>query len=481
MPARRTATKRRHSPRHFGIVGVVGILALLAAVVISYRANSGLPFQPSYRVFVDVPNADRLNHYADVRIGGVRVGEVQSLAAVPGTRAAKPFGRLELSLSPSVGRLPVDSRVQIRSASVLGATYVDLTPGHSSRKLAAGGTLPLSQVASTVQLTDLLDVFDHSTATSIRNVLGGLGDGLAGRGDDLNWAITSLAGLAEPLTRVLGAFASPQAELAGFLHGYELTVGALAPVSSQLSGLIADAATTFGALSAARTALGQTIDALPVAESATTTALADLRPALRGLARLARDLRPGAALLPTTLPALNRALAAGVAPLTAVPAFARGLRGTLRALDAVGADPAATGALRQLTAAVSAINQLLVKLTPAQVGCNILGIWGRNFASGLAGSGVAGVPLVQVAVATLGASNEIFQNASPSPNMHVDADPVENYQQCQAGNEPYNAHTQLLSNPPGVLSNQTAATSPPAGVRALAAKAGLLNTPPGTP
>jgi hypothetical protein len=65
--------------------------------------------------------------------------------------------------------------------------------------------------------------------------------------------------------------------------------------------------------------------------------------------------------------------------------------------------------------------------------------------------------------------------------MHVNADPIENYQQCQAGNEPYNANTQLLSNPPGVLSNQTALTYPPAGVRALAAKAGLLNTPPGTP
>jgi virulence factor Mce-like protein len=479
--ASRLKSARRAKPSHFGVVGVIGIAVLLAAVVISYRANSGLPFQSSYQVFVDVPNADRLNRYADVRIGGIRVGQVQSLGAVPGEGSRKPFSRLELSLSPSVGRLPDDSRVQIRSASVLGATYVDLTPGHSSRKLAAGGAIPISQVVPTVQLTDLLDVFDHATANSIRNVLGGLGDGLAGRGNDLNATIASLAGLAQPLTRVLGALASPRAQLAGFLHGYEATVGALAPVSGQFGELFADAATTLGALSAAQVPLGQTIDALPPAEAATTTALVDLQPALRGLATLARDLRPGAALLPSTLPALNGTLDAGIAPLKQIPPLARELRTTLQALNTLSRDPAAPGAIRTLTGAVTAAKLLLGTLTPAQVQCNILGIWGRNFSSGLAGRGIPGAALVQVAFATLGANNEEFQNATPSSNMHVDANPIENYRQCQAGNEPYNPNTQDLSNPPGPLSNQTEATSPPPGVTALAAKAGLLNTPPGTP
>jgi virulence factor Mce-like protein len=480
MTGRRSSTKRP-APRHLGVVGLVGILVLLAAVVVSYRANSGLPLQSSYQIYVDVPNADRLTHYADVRIGGIRVGQVQSLSAVPGAGSAKPFSRLELSLSPSIGRLPVDSRVQIRSASVLGATYVDLTPGRSSRKLAPGGTVPISQVVSTVQLTDLLDVFDHATANSIGNVLGGLGDGLAGRGGDLNATIASLAGLAQPLTRVLGALASPRAKLAGFLQGYEATVGALAPVSGQLGALVAGASTTLGALSAARAALGQTIEALPPAEAATTTALVDLQPALRGLARLAHDLRPGAALLPSTLPAVNATLEAGVAPFRALPPLAGELRPALRALDSVSRDPAGAGAVRKLTDAVRAVKVLLDQLTPAQVQCNILGIWGRNFSSGLAGRGIAGAPLFQVAFGTQGARNETFQNASPSPNMHVNADPIENYQQCQAGNEPYDPNTQVLSNPPGVLSNQTATTYPPPGVTALAAKAGLLNTPPGTP
>jgi virulence factor Mce-like protein len=473
--------KIRHARRYHAVVGVIGILALLAAVAISYRANSGLPFQPSYRISVDVPNADRLNRYADVRIGGIRVGEVESVDAMPGIDKAPPYARLQLSLSPSVGRLAVDSTVQIRSVSVLGATYVDLTPGHGAQRLAAGGTLPIRRPVATVQLTDLLDVFDRSTANSIRNVLGGAGAGLGGRGGDLNATIASLAGLAEPLTRVLGAVAAPHAQLAAFLHGYESTVGALAPVAGQLGSLVGDASTTLGALAAVRPALAQTIEALPSAEGATTSALVDLRPGLSGLARLARELRPGADLLPSTIPALNETLDAGVAPLRALPSLAGELRTMLRTLALVSRDPAAPGSLVRLTDAVGAVGTLLKALVPAQLQCNILGIYGQNFPSALAGTGVAGAPLIQVGVTTLGAKNEEFQNASPSSNMHVDADPIENYKQCQAGNEPYNADVQELSNPPGVLSNQTESTAPTPGVTALAAKAGLLNTPRGTP
>jgi virulence factor Mce-like protein len=480
MPSRRPATKRRGA-RRSGLIGLVGVLAVLGAVVISYRANSGLPFQPSYRLFVDVPNANRLNRYADVRIGGIRVGEVESVEAMPGPGRSAAYSRLDLALSPSVGPIASNSSVQIRSASVLGATYVDLTPGAGSRKLPSGGTLGLSQVVPTVQLTDLLDIFDRATAKSIRTVLGRVGDGLAGRGDDFNATIATVAGLAEPLTRVLGAIASPRAQLGALLHGYEATVGALAPVASQFAELITDGSTTLAALNVARAALGQTIEALPPAEAATTTALVHLTPGLSALARLTLELRPGADLLPSTLPALNSTLRAGVAPLRSLPRFATALQTTLNVLGTVSRDPAASGALRRLTDAIGAVKTLLDVLTPAQLQCNILGIYGQNFPSVLAGTGFAGAPLIQVGVTTLGARNEEFQNAAPSPNMHVNADPHENYQECEAGNEPYNPNTQDLSNPAGLQSNQTELTSQPPGVRALAAGAGLLNTPPGTP
>jgi virulence factor Mce-like protein len=478
---RRPRYKYSNARAHHAVIGTLAILAALAVAVISYRANAGLPFQSSYRVYVDVPNANGLYRYTDVRIGGIRVGQVQSLGAIPGGGRARSFSRLQLSLNPSVGRIPMDSRVEVRVASVLGSSYVALTLGRSSRKLAPGATLPLSQANTPVQLTDLLNAFDRSSANSIQEVLRGTGYGLAGRGNDVNATIGSLAGLARPLTRVLGAVASPRADLPRFMRGYDSAAHALAPVSGQLGALVADTASTFGALDVARTPLGQTIEAFPPTAATTTRALVNLQPAFTGLARLARELRPGADLLPSALPVLDGTLAAGIAPLRRLPALGAQLRTGLRVLAAVGRDPAAAGALRKLTDASTALGALLDAVVPAQLQCNIFGIFGQNLSSALAGAGLPGTPLAQVGGTTVGAVNELFQNASPSSNMHTDAAPIESYQQCQAGNEPYNPNVQRLSNPTGVLSNQTEATYPPPGVTALAAKAGLLNTPRGTP
>src|SRR5213594_2960543 len=122
-------TSIRHRPRRDArrlhpLIGV-GVAAVLAvAVFISYSANNGLPWESAYDISADVPNAQRLAVHADVRIAGVRVGQVRALRAMPPVGGDKPFTRLDLALDREAGRVPVDTRIQVRSASVLGATYV---------------------------------------------------------------------------------------------------------------------------------------------------------------------------------------------------------------------------------------------------------------------------------------------------------------------------------------------------------------------
>src|SRR5919106_6250702 len=64
-------------------VGAVTTLIVIVAVFLAYNANQGLPFVPVYRVSVEVPNAARLVNNNEVRIGGNRVGVVESIDAVP--------------------------------------------------------------------------------------------------------------------------------------------------------------------------------------------------------------------------------------------------------------------------------------------------------------------------------------------------------------------------------------------------------------
>jgi virulence factor Mce-like protein len=479
MNGRRRTRRARPSAR-LTIIGVLAIAIVAVVGWIAYRANFGLPWQSRYELNVRVPDADRLIDGADVRVGGVRVGEVLAINAQPGPRGTEPYATLKLALSGSVGPLPANSTVQVRPASVLGLTYVDLHPGNSRRTIAAGGTLPLSAAKPASDLTDLFNIFDHSSAASFQQSLSGLAYGVAGRGTAINASIASLDQLLPNLTSVASELAAPSTQLADTLGAYEQLVAAVAPVSVPLAAATDYAATTFTALDSVGQALGAAIDAAPGAESATTVAFTRAAPALDNLGRLVVALRQGGALLPGAVADLNATLSAGIEPLNQVPAFSAPLHRALAALDSLASDHAANRSLAKLSTLATATDGVLSALTPAQVDCNVLGTWSQYFGSMWGGLGDGqGPALANLLVTSDGAEGEELQNARPSPNVAINPLPIEDQQQCQSGNEPFTGHQQL-NNPSGVLSRSTRTTVPPPGVTALARKAGLLKPITGT-
>ncbi len=112
------------------LVGTITILVVVVAVYLSYIAENGLPFVPTYSVKVQVANAAELVKNADVRIGGARVGQVLTITPEPATkRYPHPYAQLGLSLQKSLEPLPRDTQYQVRLASVLGGKYLELFPG----------------------------------------------------------------------------------------------------------------------------------------------------------------------------------------------------------------------------------------------------------------------------------------------------------------------------------------------------------------
>ncbi|MCW3017057.1 MAG: hypothetical protein JWO02_4149 [Solirubrobacterales bacterium] len=477
-PARKLPTGRRDRSRRFAVLGLLAILAAAVVGYIGYTANSGLPFQNRAEFDVEVPNADRLIDAADVRIGGIRVGQVLNVTAVS-PAGGRPYARLKVALEPSVGPLPVDTTAQVRPASVLGLTYVDLVLGGSARTLAAGSTLPLVRAKPSSDLTDLFDVFDRSSARRFRRALADLSGGFAGRGTALNATISSISRLLPKLTGVATTLSAHDAQLPAFLRGYEATVAALAPVSDELAGLFRGAATTFEGLDREHAALADTIDAAPAAETAVTRAFTTVRPALDGLARLSVSLRPAATALPATLRRVNATLTAGAAPLRALPSLAPPLVTALQSLDGLSRDDNTSGALRKLTDLAGATRGALSLLVPAQVHCNVISLFTQGFAGtfGTLGTG-DGPSLGALYLAESGAIGEPLQNARPSPNVGINPLPNENADECEAGNEPW-SDKQQLGNPPGLQSKTTRETVPPPGVTQRAHDAGLLTDPEG--
>ena len=63
------------------LIGAATVLVILVAVFLSYNANKGLPFVPTYGLTADVPSAANLVRGNEVRIGGARSGVVDKITA----------------------------------------------------------------------------------------------------------------------------------------------------------------------------------------------------------------------------------------------------------------------------------------------------------------------------------------------------------------------------------------------------------------
>src|SRR3954468_20678895 len=110
------------------LVGTCTLLIVLVAVFVTYNANNGLPFVPTYNVDAVVKDSQLLGHNAEVRIGGKRVGMVTSMQA-GARRDAEPVARLKLKIDQESSPLPVDTIVRVRPKSVIGLKYLELEPG----------------------------------------------------------------------------------------------------------------------------------------------------------------------------------------------------------------------------------------------------------------------------------------------------------------------------------------------------------------
>ena len=101
--------------------------------------------------------------------------------------------------------MPADTRAILRQKTLLGETYVELTPGTKDggdgRRTAA--TLDAGQVSPTVELDEIFRAFDAKTRAAFRVWLDQQGRAVEGRGEDINDALGNLAPFAEDTSDVL--------------------------------------------------------------------------------------------------------------------------------------------------------------------------------------------------------------------------------------------------------------------------------------
>src|SRR4051794_23295690 len=141
------------------VVFALSCFGLLLFLWLSFGGT--VPLKPKgYRFDVAFPEATQLGPEADVRIAGVTVGKVREKRRDPRSNRTLATIELQRRFAP----IPADTKAVLRQKTLLGETYVELTPGSpGARKLAEGGRLTNSNVAGTVEFDEILNTFDAPT------------------------------------------------------------------------------------------------------------------------------------------------------------------------------------------------------------------------------------------------------------------------------------------------------------------------------
>jgi len=279
--------------------------------------GGSIPLRPEgYRVHVKFPEATQLAQEADVRISGVNVGKVKKKTQDLETGLTDA----ELELDEKYAPLPSDAAAVLRQKTLLGETYVELSPGtRHAPKVEDGGLLAAGQVSPTVELDEIFRAFDPKTREAFGTWMDQQGRAVNGGGQALNDALATLTPFAQDVDAVLRILDRQEAATRGLVRDTGAVFGALTERQGQLRELIENSNRVFETTAQRDAELAETFVAFP-------TFLRETRATARRLTEFAEDTDP----LVTQLRPAARELSPTLRSLSAT---APDLRGLFRDLD----------------------------------------------------------------------------------------------------------------------------------------------------
>jgi phospholipid/cholesterol/gamma-HCH transport system substrate-binding protein len=281
-----------------------------------------------YRLMVPFKEATQLAPQSDVRISGVSVGKVTSIELGDNAEADAT-----LEIDSRFAPVPENTRAILRQKTLLGETYVELTPGDpAGGMLPEGATLPAAQVSNAVQLDEILRTFDQPTREAFQSWMQNVAVALRGRGPDLSLAFAALDPFAQQANQLLTVLDTQREAVRQLVSGGADIFEALSQRQGQLRSLIENTQAVFSTTAARNSDLQALFRALPTFLDESRLTVERLQRFALSTDPLVQQLRPAAQQLPVTLSAtdqllpkldgffagLKRAIPAGVAGLPAL-------------------------------------------------------------------------------------------------------------------------------------------------------------------
>jgi phospholipid/cholesterol/gamma-HCH transport system substrate-binding protein len=215
--------------------------AILLFLWITFGGPTPFKARP-YEINIPFKEATQLAQQSDVRISGVSVGKVQDIVLAPNGKQAMA----KVDIDDKYGPLPANTRAILRTKTLLGETYIELTPGsRNGPKLADGGTLPNAQIAESVQLDEIFRTFNPKTRAAFQTWQQEAAVAIEGQGASLSYAFGELEPAFTSFDRLFRVLDSQRLAVKQLFRNGSTALRALRGRQGELAGLIENSNAVF--------------------------------------------------------------------------------------------------------------------------------------------------------------------------------------------------------------------------------------------
>lgn len=261
-----------------GFVAPLVKMALFAAVTVTLTALLGLTianttFGPTSGYTARFTDVTGLNSGDDIRMAGVRIGQINEIVLVDDKYAAVRFD------IEAHRRLPESVTATIKYRNLIGQRYVSLAigSGDPNAVLEPGDTIPLDRTRPALNLTVLFNgfqpLFQALNPEDVNKLAGQLIQVLQGEGGTIDSVLAHTASLTTTI-------AGKDKVIGQVIENLNTVLSTVNNRTTELSGLIDALQQLSTGLAEQRAPIGEAIDALGALAESTAGLLGSVRPPL---------------------------------------------------------------------------------------------------------------------------------------------------------------------------------------------------------
>jgi phospholipid/cholesterol/gamma-HCH transport system substrate-binding protein len=286
---------RRAIRKHITDFSAIIVLAVIAVAVAGYVLHNerlrfplieSAPFK--LKAAFSTAQAVTPGQGQTVRVSGVRVGDIAS------TKLENGKAIVTMAFDPKYKDLVhTNATAFLRPKTGLKDMFIELNPGRAPAPVAKQNwTIPIQNTLPDVNPDEVYAALDSDTRDYLKLLVQGAGEGLQGRGQDLQDVFRRFEPTHRDLARITELVAQRHQHLRHLINALNVLNGELAGKQDQLAELISTSSAVFRAFASEHANITRAVGDLPGTLRQTTQTLNNVQQFADALRPAADDLRP---------------------------------------------------------------------------------------------------------------------------------------------------------------------------------------------